>query len=96
MFVRVAKFEGGDMDRLREEQPRFESEGPSSMRGHLILFDDSSNRRMFLSFYDSREDAEEADRQLDAMGDSIPEEIRGRRLSHTIYEAVHARLPAMV
>lgn len=96
MFVRVAKFEGGDMDRLQQERPRFESESPSSMRGHLILYDASTNRRMFLSFFDSREEAEEADRQLDAMGDTIPEEIRGRRLSHTIYEAVDAKLPAMV
>jgi hypothetical protein len=96
MFVRVAKFEGGDMERLREERPRLESEGPSSMRGFLMLSDPSENRRLFLSFYETREAAEEADRELDRLGDSIPEEIRGRRVSKAIYEAVESKIPAMV
>ncbi len=96
MFVRVAKFEGGDMDRLREDRPNMESEGPPGMLGYLVIADEGTNRRMFLSFFETRETAEEADRFFDSMGDSIPEEIRGKRLSHGIYEAVDAKLPALV
>ncbi len=96
MFVRVAKFEGGDMDRLREERPNMESEGPTGMLGYLVIADEGANRRMFLSFFETHEAAEEAERFFDSMGDSIPEEIRGKRLSHGIYEAVDAKLPALV
>jgi hypothetical protein len=96
MFVRVAKFEGGDMERLKEERPRMDTDMPAGMLGHLIIADKGANRRMFLSFFDTRESAEEADRFFDSMGDSIPEEIRGKRISHGIYEAVDANLPALV
>jgi hypothetical protein len=97
MFVRVAKFEGGDMERLKEERPRMtESEKPAGMLGHLVIADEAASRRMFITFFDTRESAEEAERFFDSMGDTIPEEIRGKRVSHGIYEAVDANLPALV
>lgn len=97
MFVRVAKFEGGDMERLKEERPRMtESEKPAGMLGHLVIADEAASRRMFITFFDTRESAEDADRFFDSMGDKIPEEIRGKRVSHGIYEAVDANLPALV
>ena len=43
-------------------------------------------QRLFISFFDSREAIEAAEAGFDAMGDTIPEEVRGRRTSVGVYE----------
>ena len=96
MWARVAGFEGGDLDRLRQENQRRsqdESALPEGMQRVLVLADETGNRRLFVTFFDSREAIEAAEQQFERMGDEIPEEVRGRRVSREYYEVVFSRMP---
>ena len=90
MFARVASFEGGDNARLRQWSDEAMSSGelnaPPGMQRVLMLDDDASNKRLFISFFESREAIEAAEAGFDAMGDTIPEEVRGRRTSVGVFE----------
>ena len=90
MFARVASFEGGDNARLRQmSDERMESGEmnlPEGIKRALLLDDDAGRRRLFITFFDSREAIEAAEARFEAMGDEIPEEIRGRRTSVDVYE----------
>ena len=90
MFARVASFEGGDNARLRQWSEEAMSSGemsvPEGMQRVLMLDDDGSGKRLFISFFDSREAIEAAEAGFDAMGDTIPEEVRGRRTSVGVFE----------
>ena len=54
----------------------------------MVLQDHASGRRLFVTFFDSREAVDAAQQRFEAMGDEIPEEIRGRRTSVDVYEVV--------
>jgi hypothetical protein len=41
-----------------------------------------------MSFFDSREAVEAAAARFEAMGDEVPEEVRGRRTAVDVYEVV--------
>jgi hypothetical protein len=90
VFARVASFEGGDNARLRQWSEEAMSSGemnvPAGMQRVLMLDDDSSSKRLFISFFDSREALDAAEAGFDAMGDTIPEDVRGRRTSVGVYE----------
>jgi hypothetical protein len=90
VFARVASFEGGDNARLRQWSEEAMASGelnvPEGMQRVLMLDDDSSSTRLFISFFDSREAIEAAEAGFDAMGDTIPEEVRGNRTSVGVYE----------
>src|SRR4029453_14983581 len=90
MFARVASFEGGDPEKLRqmnEERVASGSSGfPESMRRVMVLNDAEGNRRLVVSFFDSREALEAGEARFEALGDEVPEEIRGRRTSVEVYE----------
>jgi hypothetical protein len=92
MWVRVAAFEGGDEDRLREMTSDRIASGESALPAGAsrvaVLADRHGNRRLFLAWFDSHEAIEAAEAEFDRMGDSIPEEIRGRRTSVTHCEVV--------
>ncbi len=98
MYARVASFEGGDLERLREEnQRRMEAgETPEEMKGVLVLADAERNRRLFITLFDSREAIEATEPRFEQMGDEIPEEIRGRRTSVDYYEVVFQRISEVV
>ena len=89
MFVRVATFEGGDVERLREVNEERMSSGqmnaPTGVKRAMVL---EGDRRLFLSFFDSREELEAATERFESMGDEISEEIRGRRVGVDVYEVV--------
>jgi hypothetical protein len=97
MFARIATFEGGDVERLRELNEERMSSGemnpPPGVKRAMVL---QGSRRLFVTFFDSREELEAAEQRFEEMGNEIPEEIRGKRVSHGIYEAVDANLPALV
>ena len=96
MFVRVASFEGGDTERMRdlaEERRASGSPMPDGMRRALVLADEDGGRRLFLAFFDSREQVEAAAAQFETMGDETPEEIRGRRTAVDVYEVVFDGTP---
>jgi hypothetical protein len=52
-------------------------------------WNDSSQKRLFITFFDSREALDAAEAGFDAMGDTIPEEVRGRRTSVAVYEVAY-------
>src|SRR5262245_42050270 len=92
MWVRVATFEGGDTAKLDELMDERMSSGqmppPDGMGSVLILDDKDAKKRKFLAFFDSRDALEAAESGFDQMGDTIPEEIRGRRTSVHHYDVV--------
>jgi len=97
MFVRVASFEGGDTNRLRElNQERRDSGStgmPEGVRRVMILDDEQGGKRLFVTFFDSRDAVDAAQSKFDAMGDEIPEDVRGRRTGIDVYEVVFDDTP---
>jgi hypothetical protein len=92
MWVRVATFEGGETEKLDELMAERMSSGemppPEGMSSVLILDDRDAKKRKFLAFFENREALESAEAGFDQQGDTIPEEIRGRRASVHYYEVV--------
>lgn len=92
MWVRVATFEGGDTEKLErltdERMSSGEMTPPEGMSSVLILDDKDAKRRKFLAFFDSRDSVEAAEAGFDQQGDTIPEEIRGKRTSVHYYDVV--------
>jgi len=90
VFARVASFEGGDNERLRQMSEEAMASGemnpPEGIRRVLMLDDDAGKKRLFISFFDSREAIEAAEARFESMGDEIPEDVRGRRTSVIVYE----------
>src|SRR5436190_17254779 len=95
MFARIASFEGGDTERLRElNQEQIESGAldlPPGIRRAMVLDDGSGAKRMFVTFFDSREAIEAAEQRFESMGDETPEDVRGRRTGVDVYEVVWER-----
>jgi uncharacterized protein YoaH (UPF0181 family) len=92
MWVRVATFEGGDTEKLDKLMDERMSSGemtpPEGMSSVLILDDKEAKRRKFFAFFDSRGALEAAEAGFDKQGDTIPEEIRGKRTSVHYYDVV--------
>jgi hypothetical protein len=91
VYARVAAFEGGDTDRIRQvNEQRRQQEGwmPKGVRRVLVLNDEQGSKRLFVTMFDSREALQSAEQQFEQMGNEIPEEIRGRRTSLDVYEVV--------
>ncbi|MGD8330522.1 MAG: hypothetical protein PVJ49_13900 [Acidobacteriota bacterium] len=90
MFARVATHEGGSNEKMREMMDQRKAEGdlglPEGVRRAVALV--GENRRLFIAFFDSREALDAAETAFDAMGDDIPEDVRGRRTSVEVYEVV--------
>lgn len=92
MYARVASFEGGDLEKIRQNAEEARSSGtmnlPEGIKRTLVLADREANRRQFITFFETREELDAAQQRFEAMGDEIPEEIRGRRTSVDVYEVV--------
>ena len=92
MFARVASFEGGDMERLRQMNDEAMASGtigfPDGLERAMLLKDEAGNRRLFVTFFASREALDAAAGRFEEMGDEIPEDVRGRRTSVAVYEVV--------
>jgi hypothetical protein len=92
MWVRVATFEGGDTQKLDEligeQMSSGEMTPPDGMSSVLILDDKDAKKRKFFAFFNSREALEAAEAGFDQQGDTIPEEIRGKRTSVHYYDVV--------
>jgi hypothetical protein len=89
MFARIATFEGGDTERLRQLNEERMGSGqmnpPAGMKRAMVL---AGDRRLFISFFESREDLDAAESRFEQMGDEIPEDVRGRRVAVDVYEVV--------
>jgi hypothetical protein len=88
MWARVASFEGTDVERLREQAGRRPPDEliPAGLRGVFSLADAEGKRQLFITLFDSRDQIEAAEPMFERMGDEIPEEVRGRRVSVDYYE----------
>ena len=92
MFARVATFEGGDIERIRQmrDQQSGAVSPPPGVERVMVL---QGDRRLFITFFDSREELEAAAERFEQMGDEIPEEIRGKRVGVDVYEVVYEGAP---
>lgn len=92
VYARIASFEGGSTEKMRELNEERMSAGtmemPPGMQRAILLSDEGGTRRMFISFFESREAIAAAEEGFDKMGDDVPEDIRGRRTSVEVYEVV--------
>jgi hypothetical protein len=89
MFARVATFEGGDVERLRQLNEERMASGtlnaPSGVQRAMVL---EGDRRLFITFFESRAEVDAAQARFEQMGDEVPEDIRGRRVGVDVYEVV--------
>ncbi|HEY7179265.1 MAG TPA: hypothetical protein VH305_08825 [Gaiella sp.] len=89
MFARIATFEGGNVAELRrlgEERMASGDTGmPDGVSRAMVL---EGDRRLFVTFFETREAMQAAEQRFEAMGDEIPEDVRGQRLSVDTYEVV--------
>jgi hypothetical protein len=92
VFARIASFEGGDAQRLKEMSDQQMADGtaglPDGLRRAMVLQDRVNDRRLFVTFFDSREAVTAAEQRFEEMGDEVPEEVRGRRTGVDVYEVV--------
>ncbi len=92
MYARVAAFEGGDEQRLTEMNEERMSSGemmpPEGIKRVMLLGNNEAGKRLFISFFDTREAVAAAEERFESMGDEVPEEVRGRRTSVDVYEVV--------
>jgi hypothetical protein len=90
VYARIAAFEGGDVDELKrrnEERMAAGASGlPEGVQRVLLL---QGQRRLFVTFFESREAMEAAEERFESMGDELPESVRGRRLSVDTYEVLY-------
>ena len=96
MWARVASFEDGDVKRLRELQQERLAQGrgvPDGVKGALVFVDHETGRRQFVTLFESHEAIEAVEGQFDAIGDEIPEDIRGHRTAVNYYDVVYQQLP---
>ena len=89
MYARVATFEGGDVDELRrlndERMPAGTAGIPEGVTKAMVL---QGERRLFVTFFSSKEAMEAAEARFEEMGDEIPESARGKRVGVETYEVV--------
>ena len=92
MWVRVATFEGVDKDKIdkltQERMSSGEMTPPEGMNSILVLDDANAKKRKFLAFFDNKDAIDAAEAGFEQMGDTIPEDIRGKRTSVHHYEVV--------
>jgi hypothetical protein len=92
MWVRVATFEGADPERanaiVKERMASGEMAPSEGMHSVLVLDDRTARKRKFFAFFDSKEAIDAAESGFERQGDSIPEEVRGKRTSVHYYEVV--------
>jgi hypothetical protein len=97
MFARVASFEGGDTKRIQEMNEERRSSGsmglPEGVQRVLFLSDEQGGKRLFITFFESREALDASQARFESMGDEIPEDVRGKRTAVDVYEVVADETP---
>jgi hypothetical protein len=91
MYARIAAFENRDMSKVDEliatveERARSGTDLPDAKRV-LILLDRETGTSLGITFFDTEDAIRRAEPAFERMGDEIPEEMRGRRISIETYE----------
>jgi hypothetical protein len=90
MYARVARFEGGEADALREVAQEIGSRAASGppegvpAKGFLLLLDPENGRSLGISLFETQEDLRKGDEALNSMSPERPD--AGRRSSVETYE----------
>jgi heme-degrading monooxygenase HmoA len=93
MYARVAAFEGRDMnlaEQLSEkvrDRARHEDAIPGA-HGFLMLIDREQGTALGITLFATEEEIRAAEPAFEKMASTIPEEMRGRRVSVDIYEVL--------
>lgn len=94
MYARVAAFEQPNVsmaddliNTVRERSQSARTELPDA-QALLMLIDRENARSLSITFFESEEAIRQAEPAFERMGDEIPEETRGRRISVDVYEVV--------
>ena len=97
MYARLAAFEGGDTTKLRELNEERMSSGtmglPEGMTRAVLLSTPAGDRRLFITFFDTKEALEASEKRFEEMGDEIPEDVRGQRIAVEVYDVVFDQAP---
>lgn len=95
MHARIAAFESGDISRYDElvqlvrDRMSAGSEIPDAL-GLYLLVDRTAGKTLGISIFENEDAIRAAEPVFDRMGDEIPEELRGRRVSVDTFEvAIH-------
>ncbi len=92
MYARVARFEGGEADAIRQNAQDISSQAESGSgppegvpaKGFLLLVDPDNGRGLGISLFETEEDLRKGDEVLSSM--TPPSEGMGRRTSLETYE----------
>lgn len=93
MYARVAAFEGRDMSHAEElaakvgEQARRRDAIPGA-QGFLMLIDRDEGTALGITLFATEQELDDAEPAFEAMARTIPEEMRGRRISVDVYEVL--------
>lgn len=91
MHARIAAFESGDISRYDElvqlvrDRMSAGSEIPDAL-GMYMLVDRAAGKALGISIFENEEAIRAAEPLFDRMGDEVPEELRGRRISVETFE----------
>lgn len=92
MYARLAAFEGGDVEKMRElgeaQMASGSSPFPEKVRRAVLLGTADGERRLFITFFDTEDDLIGSEADFDKMGDDIPEDVRGTRVAVEQYEVL--------
>ena len=91
MWARLAAFQGGDVEKLRaqsEERMAGGSPFPEGVKKALLLGTADGERRLFITLFESKEALDASEQAFEAMGDDIPEDVRGTRVAVEQYEVL--------
>ncbi len=93
MHARVARFESRDrsmtdelIGKVREQVDS--GAPPPGAQGMLMLFDRDARTSAGITFFDNEQAIKDAEPAFEAMGASMPEELRGKRVSVETYEVL--------
>lgn len=92
MYARVARWEGGDGEKMRASAASINhqsGEGPPEgvpAKGFTLLLDADAGRGVAITLFETEEDLRQGDETLNAM--EPPEEGLGRRVAVETYEVV--------
>ena len=88
MQARVATFENRDVSRDEEllGHIRSQSSAVPGVQRHLMLLDSKSRSALEITFFDSEDELRSAEPELHRIDREIPETMRGRRTSVSVYE----------
>jgi hypothetical protein len=93
MYARVATFENVNVPAMEERSKAALASGemtlPEGCIRALALVDRHRLRNLFITFFDSPGAISAAEEHFEKMGDQIPEDVRGQRVSVDVYEVAY-------